>query len=294
MWRYIAVDNKLPYSNGEVLGAQSFADNETELWAALIEKAYAKAYNGYDVFRRNVPRESYLRDLTGAPVRKYLSTDSDFANVIRNAISAGQPVLAVPRSEVVSLGLNPNHSFAVINCKSNGGVELRNSWGTIEERSKLSISKEGLFELSSNQTKEFISHVMIAQTNNSWNSTTIESKHKTGFYSTFSFKVQKDTRGFFTLSQWDERLFPENSYEYSPARIIIQKKNSDDSATYVNAGFSTGRNLDVEVNLVAGEYEVFVAGHWKSREYDFDLTFFGQERISFKRVYNNTFPNKIA
>ena len=135
---------------------------------------------------------------------------------------------------------------------------------------------------------------MIAQTNNSWNSTTIESKHKTGFYSTFSFKVQNDTRGFFTLSQWDERLFPENSYEYSPARIIIQKKNSDDTATYVNAGFLTGRNLDVEVNLVAGEYEVFVAGHWKSRDYDFDLTFFGQERILFTRVYNNTFPNKIA
>jgi hypothetical protein len=39
---------------------------------------------------------------------------------------------------------------------------------------------------------------------------------------------------------------------------------------------------------------VFVAGHWKSRDYDFDLTFFGQDKISFKRVYNNTFPNKIA
>ena len=62
----------------------------------------------------------------------------------------------------------------------------------------------------------------------------------------------------------------------------------------MNAGFLVGRNLDVEVNLVAGEYEVFVAGHWKSKEYDFNLTFFGQEKITFKRVYNNGFPNKIA
>lgn len=130
--------------------------------------------------------------------------------------------------------------------------------------------------MSSNQTKEFISHVMIAHTNNSWNSSTIESRHKTGFYSTFTFKVRNDTRGFLTLSQWDERLFPEHAYEYSAARLIIQKKNTDDSATFVNAGFSISRNLDVEVNLLAGEYEVFVAGHWKSREYDFDLTFFGQ------------------
>lgn len=52
--------------------------------------------------------------------------------------------------------------------------------------------------------------------------------------------------------------------------------------------------MDVEVSLVAGEYEVFVAGHWKSREYDFDLTFLGQDKIVFKRIYNSSFPNKIA
>jgi len=153
---------------------------------------------------------------------------------------------------------------------------LRNSWGTLEERTKLSISKEGVFELSSNQTKDFISHVMIALTNNSYSSSTIESKHKSGFYSTFNFKIKNDTHGFLTLSQWDERLFPENGYEYSPIRLILQKRNSDDSVTYINAGFSTSRNLDVEVNLTEGDYEVFVAGHWKSREYDYDLTFFGQ------------------
>ena len=99
--------------------------------------------------------------------------------------------------------------------------------------------------MSSNQTKDFISHVMIAQTNNSFSSSTIESKHKAGFYSTFSFKVRNDTRGFLTVSQWDERLFPEHAYEYSPVRLIVQKKNSDDSATFVNAGFSSNRNLDV-------------------------------------------------
>lgn len=173
VWRYIAVDNKLPYSGEEALGAQSFNDNESELWAALIEKAYAKAYSGYDVFARNVPREFYLRDLTGAPVRKYLPSDPDFTTAIKNAISAGQPVLAVPKEEILSLGLNPNHSFPVINCKSNGNFELRNSWGTLEERPKISISREGVFELSSSQTNSLISHVMIALTNNSFSSTTI-------------------------------------------------------------------------------------------------------------------------
>lgn len=174
-----------------------------------------------------------------------MPTDANFAAIIKSAISAGQPVIAVPKQEVLSLGLNPNHSFAVINCKSNGGLELRNCWGTLEERTKLSISKEGVFELSSNQTQEYISHVMIALTNNAYNSSTIQSKHKAGFYSTFNFRLKKDSHGFLTLSQWDERLFPENSYEYSPVRLIVQRKNPDGSVTYVNAGFSNSRNLDV-------------------------------------------------
>ena len=63
----------------------------------MIEKAYAKVFSGYDIFKRVTPRENYLRDLTGVPVRKYLLTDSDLGNAVRNALNAGQPVLAVPR-----------------------------------------------------------------------------------------------------------------------------------------------------------------------------------------------------
>jgi hypothetical protein len=97
-----------------------------------------------------------------------------------------------------------------------------------------------------------------------------------------------------TVSQLDERLFPHNSYEYSAIRLIIQKKNSNESVSFVNAGFLTSRNLDVEVNLTEGEYEVFVAGHWKGKEYDYNLTFFGQQKVTFKREYTSKFPNKIS
>lgn len=89
-------------------------------------------YSGYDVFTRPTPRENFLRDLTGAPIRKYLVTDSELPSIIRNAIVAGQPILAVPKPEILSLGLNPNNSLAVISCKSTGGLELRNAWGTLE------------------------------------------------------------------------------------------------------------------------------------------------------------------
>lgn len=132
VWRYVPVDNMLPYAEGEALGAQSFNDSESELWAALIEKAYAKVYSGYDTFIRNIPRENYLRDLTGAPVRKHLMTESDISTTIKDAINAGQVVIAVPNESIQAFSLNPNYSLSVINCKSNGGLELRNSWGIIE------------------------------------------------------------------------------------------------------------------------------------------------------------------
>lgn len=71
VWRYISVDHNLPELDGAPLGARSFNDSEAELWPALIEKAYAKAYQGYITFNENTPREHYLRDLTGASVKKY-------------------------------------------------------------------------------------------------------------------------------------------------------------------------------------------------------------------------------
>lgn len=71
VWRYVAVDDSLPSLDGVALGARSYNDSEGDLWASLIEKAYAKVHNGYNVFKNTtVPREHYLRDLTGVPVRK--------------------------------------------------------------------------------------------------------------------------------------------------------------------------------------------------------------------------------
>ena len=71
VWRYIEVDDNLPELNGSALGARSYNDSEAELWPSIVEKAYAKAYQGYVTFSENTPREHYLRDLTGAPVKKY-------------------------------------------------------------------------------------------------------------------------------------------------------------------------------------------------------------------------------
>lgn len=72
VWRYIAVDHSIPvHKDGRVVASHSYADEETELWPTLIEKAYTKVYGTYEQYSRSQSREAYLRDLTGAPVRIY-------------------------------------------------------------------------------------------------------------------------------------------------------------------------------------------------------------------------------
>jgi hypothetical protein len=116
-------------------------------------------------------------------------------------------------------------------------MELRNPWGTIEERPKASINKEGSFELGASLVRDNISHIIVSHVNPAYFTTTIQSKHKFGFYSSYAFKIAHDSHGYMTISQWDQRLFPSNdNYHYSPFRIIIQKENSDGSATFINAG----------------------------------------------------------
>ena len=105
---------------------------ETDLQGSLIEKAYAKSFGGYDSFARVQPREYYLRDLTGAPVKKYAIDSFDLQNIVKKALASGQVVQAVPTDKIAALGANPNFSYSVINYSSKGSLELRNSWGTVE------------------------------------------------------------------------------------------------------------------------------------------------------------------
>lgn len=71
VWRYFFVDDNLPELDDKSMGVRSYNDSEAELWPSIVEKAYAKAYQGYISFDYNTPREHYLRDLTGSPVKKY-------------------------------------------------------------------------------------------------------------------------------------------------------------------------------------------------------------------------------
>jgi hypothetical protein len=145
----------------------------------------------------------------------------------------------------------------------------------------VSFSREGVFELSSAYSHDYISHIMIALTDDQTCTSTIQSKHYHSFYSALSFSVKNETRGFISISQWDERLFSPNcGYNYRPFRIVLEKKAAEGESIYVNAGFSHhSRNLDVEVNLTAGNYHLYCIGDWADGCYDYNVTVHAYEIV---------------
>jgi hypothetical protein len=88
------------------------------------------------------------------------------------------------------------------------GLELRNSWGTFVEKSKINFSKEGLFEMTVQEASKYFEYILVAETNDSYHTSTIQSKHHSGFYSSYSFKNKESGEIIFSASQWDTRLYP--------------------------------------------------------------------------------------
>lgn len=76
-WKMITVDDNLPLikiddKKYKFLGANSV---NAEIWVPLIEKAYAKAYNGYDIIGNGGDMRHALTDLTGAPSETFFLKD---------------------------------------------------------------------------------------------------------------------------------------------------------------------------------------------------------------------------
>lgn len=140
---------------------------------------------------------------------------------MKEALENGEPILAVPNENIAKAGLNPNYALNVVSANK-GNLGLRNSWGTIDQKTSLNINKEGAFELTSKQCFDYLDQIMIAKVRGHYYSSTIQTKHRNGFFCTYSFIIESHMDGFLSVSQLDERMFPLSAnYRYSPVRFIL-------------------------------------------------------------------------
>lgn len=115
--------------------------------------------------------------------------------------------MAVPNKSIEDLGLNSRFVLSIIGLTSRG-LELRNSWGTTAERSKVNFSKEGVFELTLQEASRYFDYILVAETDDRFHTSTVQSKHHAGFYSSYSFKIKSAVEATISAAQWDHRLFP--------------------------------------------------------------------------------------
>lgn len=127
----VTVDDFVPtYSGTRMMFAERGFTNQN-LWASIMEKAFAKINSNYENLQLGMQAESF-RVLTGAPTRLTNLGDSisidDMWNVIEDSLNKGYHV-GCDTGSAPSLGLTASHAHSVL-----GTYYLKDKNGNVKHR----------------------------------------------------------------------------------------------------------------------------------------------------------------
>ncbi|MEN9796508.1 MAG: hypothetical protein RL653_204 [Pseudomonadota bacterium] len=136
---HVRVDGQLPFKDGAVRYGRS--PTQTELWVAVVEKAYAQWKGGYQAIGYGGSPGQVMTDLTGRPhTFEWTAQQGDGPESAyeryKSALAAGKMVnVATPDQDAIPAGLVRNHAYAVVGVEEFEGVKsllVRNPWGNTE------------------------------------------------------------------------------------------------------------------------------------------------------------------
>jgi hypothetical protein len=152
-WRIIDLDDSIPFFNSEPAFSKLVSK---DLWAIILEKAWAKIYGSYKAIEAGFPEEP-LHDLTGAPVHhlhlqhRSFNRDREWKYLLK-ASKLEYSMIASSRERLTyttqssSNGIVHGFPYTFLNATyiNWGGelkkiVQLRNPWGNTEFTGKWSI-----------------------------------------------------------------------------------------------------------------------------------------------------------
>jgi len=302
--KVITVDDQFPcYGNNQDVPLFSRPQGK-ELWAILLEKAWAKFFKGYTNAESGYMYEA-LENLTGAPSFHFDTTQESEDQTwtkIKNAdlrkfvIGASSQGNAKERDSGVAEG----HAYTVVSVHEVGGhrlFKLRNPWGKFEWNGDFSDSsplwtdqmKKALqYENADNgvffiPVKDFRIHFReytIHQYDESWQYSYVQAKSNCKHANYYKFSVNKPCEAYFRVHQRDKRHVG-SAYEYSPVNFMITKMEKDGSSKLVFDSNTRGDPYQVwgarsvlmtedgKVELKeAGDYIIRVKVNWKNASED--------------------------
>lgn len=291
---YFAVE-----SDGQLLFAGSM---HGELWAMLIEKAWAKIHGGYAAIEGGDAREP-LNALTGAPVDFYKHNEMNVEKlwrVVSEADNANYVMCTGATAD--SQGIVRSHAYTLINAyelkdKNTRLVQIRNPWGygewtgewndndprwTAELKRKYNHApkEDGIFFMSIEDFAKFFSHTLVAKVNDSYVSSSLMTKGQKAFA---AFRVRSPVKGFVSAYQISRRLGSTIIKDYNVERLRLSiYRLTEETLTLVKDCWSNPvGQAHIEVELEPDVYVLKGEFDFKSKLPCIVFNSYAQHRVAF-------------
>lgn len=165
----VTIDKFLPISkqtNDLIYGC---CTQKFNLWFPLLEKAYAKLYNGYDNIVSGIAEEAFV-DLSGAFTLYLNPSNTNDLKIIKEKLkilkSKNRLIACAETKPNINLN-SKSHSFVIIDFKESRNtydtiITLKNTWASHEEKfsylTKLSINKSSKSQLIELKMQDFLAY----------------------------------------------------------------------------------------------------------------------------------------
>jgi len=164
---WVPISTDLPFD--KEIGKLAYGGNTTQLWVALLEKAYAQFRGGYQAIGDGGYCDEVMQALTGKRADNTQITPDNAEEQyerVKAALAKGKVATcgtngvdqtdystgeAGPESEFEKAGLVPGHAYSIHNVFERDGerfLTLRNPWGSFVPKGKSHPGRDGVFELS--------------------------------------------------------------------------------------------------------------------------------------------------
>jgi calpain-15 len=312
------IDDMVPCKNNRVAFCHS---DEGELWAILVEKAYAKAYGGYWNTGAGGQSQNALMDLTGAPCEtltwKEQSEKNDLFKRLLNAdkmkyiMNAGTKGSGENKN---STGIISGHAYTLVGAYKlpNGDeiVKLRNPWGSGEWTGDYSDSSskwtpslkqqlgwsnkdDGIFFMP---VRDFINEfetAAICHYRDDYKLSSLFDINPSDAFACYQFNVDQAGDYYFGLSQDDKNKHPAK-HTYGMLSIVVGRVLSNGDIEYVGGKGYPRRDVWFMGKCEPGQYLAFVTSNWDNdNTEDLSIWAYGPKHIAIERVKHNHNMQKI-
>lgn len=233
VWERVDLDDFIPTSNRRIVFCHSAS---AELWAILLEKAYAKVNGGYWNIGTGGFAEEALKDLTGAPTEYDLfDEDTDEKEVwekIQYCDKESYIMVCGSRGSDerrTEFGIIQGHAYTIINAHLIRGekvLEMRNPWGDENEWNgrwsdssnewseslrrqykMVDSAPDGRFFMPYDQFLRYFDQLSVCYYEDKYILSSFKQKKKSEYLCCYHFKATVADNYYVSVSQPDSRKF---------------------------------------------------------------------------------------